>query len=388
MMGDGVADVRRRRGGLPLGFLGAAALAGLIEWGVSRPAEDRAFIPASWAASARASAREAAGAAVLCLGDSQVKCGLLPGVIGRRLGVPVYNLAVVGGQAPSTYELFAQALRAGARPRAVVVDYYPGLLGADCQINTRQWPELLGFGGCLDLIVRTRDRHIAGPLLAGSLVPTLRRRDGLRAGLVAGFRGVPDPGRAEALAYLRNWGRNAGAHAMPDGPGPVGPVESPVPPPPGVDPASAGARWRCKVEHAASIRRFLRLAAARGVAVYWLLPTTAPALSEARRRDGRGPAYERFVRGWQAEFSGLRVLDPSAVLSDPADFHDALHVDRRGAVALSASVAEALAGPPPGRWVDLRPAPDRPDGDGDGGPGLEDVGQSALALGSPAGRRR
>src|SRR5436305_8758992 len=110
-------DGRRGRR-VPLGLVGALALVAGAEWGVFRRLDGLTpYIPASWSQSGRAARREAVAADVLCLGDSQVKSGLLPNVLARRLGRPAYNLAVVGGQPASAYYLLARALKAGARPR-------------------------------------------------------------------------------------------------------------------------------------------------------------------------------------------------------------------------------------------------------------------------------
>src|SRR5262245_46892045 len=128
----------------PRGLVGAVALIVVVELGIAWAHEAFAtFITASWRESGRAAARDALRCDVLCLGDSQVKSAVLPRVLAQRLNRPALNLAVVGGQAPSSYFLLDRALKAGARPRTVVVNFYPGLLTADCRINIRQWPELL-----------------------------------------------------------------------------------------------------------------------------------------------------------------------------------------------------------------------------------------------------
>src|SRR5205823_5039454 len=94
------------RARVPAGLVGAVALAAALEAGVfDRGEGPGSFIPASWHASGRLAGRDAAGVCaaggVLLLGDSQVKCGLIPTEISRRLGRPALNLAVVGGQAPA-----------------------------------------------------------------------------------------------------------------------------------------------------------------------------------------------------------------------------------------------------------------------------------------------
>lgn len=363
----------RGRGRVPLGLLGAVGLVAAAEVGVFARFDDPAsFIAASWREAGRAAtAPGAVGAGVLCFGDSQVKSGVLPAVLARRLGRPAYNLAVVGGQAPGSYYLFERALRAGARPRAVVVGYYPGLLGCDLRLNAGLWPELLGPAGCLDLVAGSRDRRLAGPALVRALLPSLLRRGELRAAVRVALTGAPDAGRDEARAYRRNWRVNAGAHALAPGRGDPGDAR----------PEPGGGRWKCKPENARYVRRFLALAAARGVPVFWLLPTNAPALAAARARDGRDAAYGRFVAGLQAEFPGLTVVDPApALAADPSAFADVCHADRRGAVALSRALAEALDARLSGRDPRRRVALTATAADPAAWAGLEDVGQSAAAL--------
>lgn len=360
------AAVGRRRA--PAGLLGALALVVAVEAGVTRLPPGRlawSFIPASWGESGRASAGpEVRAADVLVLGDSQVKCGVQPAL----LGASAYNLAVVGGQPASSYYLLARALKAGARPRAVVVDFFPGLLASDLRINTAKWPELLGAREAFDLLITTRDGKLVGPLLARVLVPTLGRREGIRAAVLAAVTGREERAAAEARAYRRNWRLNAGAHLLPDNPAfhdqAAGPAATTL---------NSTRRWKCKPENDVYVRRFLALAGGHGVRVYWMLPTVAPGLRAGREAGGLNAAYSRYVDAVRRGFPGLTLLDPDALLNDPAEFSDVYHLDRLGAARLSASVAHALADGQAGRVV---LAPQRAEARG-----LEDVAQSADVLG-------
>jgi hypothetical protein len=373
---DGAGGCKRG----PLGLVGAIALVVVVELGMGYSHEAFAtFITASWCESGQAARCEALRCDVLCLGDSQVKSGVLPRVLARRLNRPAFNLSVVGGQAPSSYFLLDRALKAGARPRAVVVSFHPGLLASDCRVNLRQWPEMCTIGENLGLIATVRDIRLAGPLLLRIALPTLRVRSEIRAAVRAALRGVAEPGIEEARAYRRNWRLNAGAHVLAVKPNFRDAVESPL--------ASveqpAGRRWRAKPENLAFLRRFLALAKSRNIAVFWLMPTNSPGYRAVRVRDGSDPAYELFVRGIVAEFPHVTVLNPLPMLTDPSVFSDVCHVNRRGAASLSAVIAEVLASDHYGRrWVELDAG--RPESLL-AGEGLEDVGQSALALHSEAG---
>ncbi|MFO0954363.1 MAG: hypothetical protein U0835_25030 [Isosphaeraceae bacterium] len=329
----------------PLGLLGAFLLSAGVEGLVARfgPA-DASFIQANWADVGKSSRAVGPDVGVLCLGDSQVKSGLQPRLMTPELGTPVANLALVGGQAASSALVFERALRAGARPRAVVVGYFPGLLAADLRINTEKWPELLSPGECLDLALTARDARLFAPMMARALIPSLRRRESLRAATLAEFdpsldepKGKPPgKGRPEARAYVRNWQVNGGAHVLADNPdfrdeAPASATEF-----------GPHARWKPKAENLAFTRRLLSRAEAAGVRVFWLLPATAPALQAARERSGLHEAYLAVVKNLQREFPRLTVLDPSPLLRDPSRFSDVYHLDRSGASVLSLSVAEAL----------------------------------------------
>jgi hypothetical protein len=355
-----------------------AVLVASAELAVFRRTESLSgFIPASWRVSAR-SAAKAAGASVLVVGDSQVKCGLLPPVIESRLGLKAINLAVVGGQPASSYYLFSRTLRAGAAPKAVIVDAFPGLLAADLRINVRQWPELLGPVEVIDLLATSSDRWLAAPALLRVALPSLLRRDEIRKTVRSGLdaTGV-DASRAEALAYRRNWRVNGGAHALAPKPdfrdepaAAVGPVPS-VP------------RWKVKPENAVYVRRLLRLAADHGIPVFWLLPTNSPGYRADREGQGIDPAYRAYVRRLQDEFPAVTVLDPGPLLDDASRFRDACHLDHRGASLLSASVADVLAEwlmkPGSGeRWIALSPPESVPN------VAIEDLDRSRAALGLPS----
>ena len=384
-MDDGRSSRRRT----PFGVFGAVALVAAVEVGLSQVPVDAwpsSFIAASWAESERASRTrgEGVGADVLILGDSQLKCGLQPKLIEGALGLRAFNLAVVGGQPASSYYLLSKALDSGATPKAIVVDFFPGLLAADLRINTGKWADLLDPGECLGLASTARDGKLFGPVIARALLPALRLRDGVRAGVTAALTGVEGKDAAEARAYVRNWRVNGGSHALPRKPE-FRESEGDV-----LDPSQPGRRWKCKPENLAYVRRFLALAGSHKIPVFWVLPTVAPRLRAERGRTGLDAAYLAFVRSVRAEFPGLTVLDPTPLLGDAGVFSDVLHLDRRGASVLTLAVAEAVAGarsdaPGVGRWVAMKPpsasrlASDVP---------VEDVAESAAAVRGGAGLRR
>src|SRR5690348_14836409 len=118
-----------RRPTVPLGLLGMLALIAAIEASVSRLDDALTTVwAAGWRASGRSATREARDCDLLCLGDSLVKFGVVPSVLDARLGTRSYNLAAHAAQAPLSYFLLQRALRAGARPRTILIDFTEHLL--------------------------------------------------------------------------------------------------------------------------------------------------------------------------------------------------------------------------------------------------------------------
>jgi hypothetical protein len=95
--------------------------------------------------------------------------------------------------------------------------------------------------------------------------------------------------------------------------------------------------------NAAYVRRFLELTQARGIAVYWLIPPVRDDVQERRERLGVDARYQLFVQHLQAKFANLSVIDGRRAGFERDLFRDPLHLDRQGALGLSAGVAEVLA---------------------------------------------
>jgi hypothetical protein len=132
----------------------------------------------------------------------------------------------------------------------------------------------------------------------------------------------------------------------------------------------------------------LRLAAENQVPVYWLMPPNAPKVMAHRDGNGVHANLDRFVRGLQAQFPNLSVIDARHAGYQNTVFVDPVHLDRDGAVALSADVAEVLRrslihSEPVARWVELPAYRDRPIA-----LAREDVNQSRERLKLRQGGRR
>src|SRR5205823_5327851 len=137
---------------VPLGLLGALALVAAIESSLrSHELEFLNTLACDWRQGALAAGRDAPGCEVLCFGDSLMKNGVAPEVIGRRLGMRSYSLAVASGPPAASYFLLRRALESGARPKAVLIDVIPHLLAWGPESFATLWPELLDVRDGLDL---------------------------------------------------------------------------------------------------------------------------------------------------------------------------------------------------------------------------------------------
>src|SRR3954464_9771863 len=102
-------EIRRPRC-LPAGAIGMIVLITAIEAILAGheldvvTAEDWQYLQAGRVAASRAKRCD-----LLILGDSLAKFGVLPAVVGSRTGSRAYNLAIGGGQAPSSFELLRRA---------------------------------------------------------------------------------------------------------------------------------------------------------------------------------------------------------------------------------------------------------------------------------------
>jgi hypothetical protein len=353
-----------------------AAFEGLVA-GRDRFASDLAE---SWRYKAVAATRGAARAEVLCFGDSMVEFGVVPAAVEGGAGGRAYNLAVHAGHPAASYFLLRRVLGAGGRPRALVVDVMPqqlvkSPLAADLR---RAWPELAGPVEALDLARRGRDPGFFAATMLARVLPSFKARHEIRRGLAAALGGESYSAREIVRVLRRNWDVNRGAQVMPEPRGgrpAFGPRSPQVfPDAPRYDPRTVS-----------YVRRFLRLARSRGVAVYWLIPPLRPEAQRMFEDRGQNTTYTRFVRALQARFPGLTVVDGRHSGYDPALFVDAVHLNRRGALALSSDLA-ALLDRTPGRgpegpsWVALSTFRDRPIRSP-----VEDLDASRLAIGSRRG---
>ncbi len=360
----------RRRARLPWGLAGMIGLVVLVE-GFLAHHPDRFGLPSwgDWSSAAHAARDEAIGAEVLLFGDSQVKLGVQPRVMEARLGGRVRSLAVSAGPSPASYFLLKRALEAGASPSAVVVSFHPHLLQEGPRHTITYWPELLNLREAFELSRTARDPSLLAEIALGRLIPSIGGRHEVRDAIASALIGQPK-GRTDAmLASWRNWNANRGGFLMGNNPnyrGEVAPVFASLFPP----------SWKPDPASASYLRRFLRLARSRKIPVVWLIPPFVPEAQSRRENLGLDAGYTAFAKAVQREFPEVTVIDARHSGYQATEFADPVHLNRRGAVAMTEELAEVVAqGLTAGRWVVLplyREHPERTP--------LEDASQSTLAL--------
>ena len=366
----------------PWGLVGMVLLVLLAESAVERRGLDLLDVD-DWAyRKAIKLARRAKDFDVLCFGDSLVKLGVVPKAVEERSGLRTCNLAVSGSQALSSYALLKRSLDAGARPKAVVVDFQPPLLRLNPRHNLNRWANLLSFSEAASLARWARDPDLFATIALGKILPSCQRREAIRANALGALKGTGDFRRYYNFLAFRNWSHNGGAQLM--GAGPSLRTMS--------DKEADEIRrafypkWEGHPANVAGLDEFLALAARRRVPVYWILPPLLPLVQRKMAESGIDAAHDAFLRARQARFPNLIVVDGRGKMTDPAAFFDANHLAAGGSFAYSQALGSLLgqgrSGVPENRWVTLpaiRPVP-LPYG-------FEDLAQSRVALAAPPASR-
>jgi len=347
-----MAHPRRRPSRLPVGSLGTLVLVAAIEATIAGHRAD--FAPPwaeDWRFSAWAAERKAPECSVLCFGDSLIKFGVLPRVIEAKIGLKTFNLATSGGTIPSAYFLWKRALDAGAKPKAVVVDFAALMLKDSDALTLQNYPELASLADCADLARTAGDARFLAAAALAKVIPSFHWRFEVQTLIRSSFEGRSGSHRDAGATFRWKWEAERGAQPMP--PGRVRhPSEDYLID--GVSPES----WTIEPRNEAFLDRFIGLAEVRGIPVYWLLPPLCPEAHARRQARGADEAYGRLARSKQAKFANLIVLDARSSGYDDSVHVDHIHLDQVGASVLSGDVATVLMdrlrnGQTPSRWVTL-----------------------------------
>jgi hypothetical protein len=291
----------------------------------------------SWRFSAESIATESQGCELLCLGDSLVKHGLIPRMIEESTGLRTANLSAARAPALLTYFMLRRTVKAGARPKAVIINAKPAILLAGLQFNGQYWQEHVNLREYLDLAALARNGPFCLTTLVGRILPSLRGRLQIQSNVLATLRGEHDQIGAVNRILWRNWSVNRGANiAAAD--------------------AHPGDQDGRDIEHrlhpgaffvdrtnAAGLEWIMQLAEEEGISIFWLLPPLSRDLQARRDQSGSEAKYEQLVRSYQERYPRvLTVLDARRGDYAASLFADQTHLNGAGAVFLSRAVANAI----------------------------------------------
>jgi hypothetical protein len=370
---------RAKAASWPFGFLIALALVAVMESVIKRGQVSYDQSSAwDWLHARARNTVKSKGCEVLIFGDSTAKTGLLPRVIAGQTGLRSYNLALIGGQAPSSYFSLRQALRAGARPKLIVMSNLPTMLARPFTFNERQWPELLDPLEGLLLASDVRDPIFYARFLVQWLFPSVRARLDVRLAISNALQCKTRPPENEP--FRRSWKTNLGSVIFPVEYTYRGDAR-------GWSQGNYPGPWRCEAINALYLHRFIELAAQHGITVVWLLYPLEPESQTLMELGGQSARFEWFVRDQVGRHRNLVVLDGTRAGLRRAEFSDQTHPNREGARVVSARLAAALnhlaSGESPRGWITL-PAAEKRRRDVP----IEDVAQAFFALERAAKVRR
>ena len=333
-----MSPIPGRIGRLPWGLLGMLALVACAERFVAKHSLDFTRPEyLDWRETGKAARRKTPGRDFLVFGTSMTQQSLLPEVLGDRAGGTAYNLSVCAGQAPASYFLLKRAIDAGAKPRAVFVDFHPQYLASSYKDAASFWADLLDPAEALDLAREARDPTFFAATMSARTLPSVKDRLQIRLAILAALRGESNNLRSMSLIFDHNKRRNHGAliyAAKPEFRGDVAPQYVQV---------FLPKTWEIDPINARYVRRFMGLAALHGVEVRWVIPPLCPELQARRDASRMDEPYTAFIRSVQADFANLVVLDARRSKYPAEVFCDAAHLDGRGATAFSVAVGDALA---------------------------------------------
>jgi hypothetical protein len=278
------------------------------------------------------------GREILCFGDSLVNLGIVPAILQERTGKRTYNLALHNGSPPASYFLFRRAVKEGARPAAIIVDFERGILadGPAAKKRSYPWRELLSLRDAAELAWTARDPDLLAEILVRRIWRSASFRFELRESIRTALKGETDPQREEDLAMWRNLNQNLGATLFDRNPGFR---DYPIKPRSG---EATSSTWRCDPVNAVYVRKFLELAAQIPARVYVLLPPLSPGLQSAYEAAGDEARYLRFFSRLCDQYPHVLVVDGRQSGFKADSFWDPWHLDHEGAAAMSTALSQIL----------------------------------------------
>lgn len=361
----------------PMGAVGMVFLVAIMEFVIAGTARFTSEKSASWSFASRAAARDAIDADVIILGDSMVKFGVLPPVIEARNRGRAFNLALFDGPPLASLALLEQLTANGAQPRALVINLMPHQLARDVldRKHSGMWRLLMDFATSCRLAWRFQSPGLPLDVVWSSAFPSLAARDGIRASIEAALIQKERSTQAVINVYTNNWKSNQGAHLLAERsePGRFSKLNHELFP----------SDWRPDRANLAIISEILNTARQRNIQVFWLISPLHPEAEQALLECGVTSRYSALIASFQRSFPELTVLDARSIGIEAEDFVDAVHLDRKGAIALSESISRALSVETNGGRVKLTRVTHSL-----AAPAMQDIGESRLAAGREHRARR
>src|SRR5579864_3239364 len=271
---------------LPSGLVGMLVLVLAAESFLeARGLNDADFFPTICRHVAKAAGHEVNGREILYLGDSLVKVGVAPRVIEAQIGCRGLNLAINGGQPPVSYYLLQKALKAGARPTAVLVCFKASNLSQSIHSNQRHLSELLSVPDIIEITRAARDATFFGNLLLSRTFPSIRGRNDISRNIMTALNGQSSSAESIIAPLVRNLEVNQGAYLLP-------PNDNSRTEPKGLSNQTYFPdKWSCDSVNYSYIFRVLKLAAQHDILVFWLLPPIVPSVQARRELMGLDERY-------------------------------------------------------------------------------------------------
>jgi hypothetical protein len=329
------ANDQKRVSRLPFGLLGMLVLIVFTERYIGRRNDLSTMVAIEWRMTGSSVRWAASKATIACFGTSLTKTGVSPKVLEERLGKPAFNFAASGSLPFATYRMFRQVLECGGKPEAVVVDFKWSSLMREYSFNERVLPEVAGLRECAELAWTARDPLFLGRVTLITILQSYRCREEIRSNVLAAIQGK-EPVRNQLRRIVKsNALANNGANHAPRDPKFKGAID--------LNDASIYPKdWKCHPIAEIYVNKFLELAVSRNIKVFWLIPPVFCGTQAERERIGADEKYTEFVKATVAKYPGVTVVDGRHSEFPIESFYDWTHLNRDGAVAQSALLADAI----------------------------------------------
>lgn len=313
----------------PAGLIGMLALVFSTERYVARHDTKFTTLPAAaWKRSGE-DVPKAARVEVVALGDSLVKHGVVSPVLAARAGRSVYNLAAPGSSFAVHHALLARLLRSGARPSAALID--GEALTNDPLVALRVWSELATLAESAGLARVSGDADVLTRAVLSRVLPSCKDREELRFSITSTLAGKLVEQPRALPVYWRNWNKNGGGEVLQDPNFSAGDSREAQLEQTGYRPV----HWLCHPINDVYVTRFLDLAEAHGIPVFWLLPPYLPDVQRRREQYGMDGKYMAYVRSLHDRYLNMTVVDGRHAGYPAETVADLTHLSRLGAITFS-----------------------------------------------------